>query len=524
MAKIKNMKWVLPLIVLAACLAFSVGVYAVYGEHNLDSDISSEMVLAQLLNEEGRVFLTDSWFYSTELRIVSPVPVYQLMLRLFDDWHIARTCSIAVLLSGVAASLVYLVRGFGASSTAALLCAAAIVLPVSKYNSFTLNYGGFYTVCVMLTFIQLGLVLRMGKKRPLEPILLAVLGFYGGLNGVRMLMICLAPLLIAAVITFFLEARGCEKMKQWLRLASFPILAGSLILAAATYAGYRVNTDVLSMQYDFAQYGETLLCALTPEMFTDQIICLMSYFGYRNNMLLLSMQGVASVLAVVIPVAGVAAMVLILRMKLTTRERLIAVFAPVALLMGMVINVLTLSEEHTAPLPYTVSYYMPAAILLVFALFWVFDRFACKNRILRVMPMLALVGVFLIGNAAYREEDMNTYETELQDIAYWMVEEGCYEGYATFWNANVLTEVTDGEIEVFCVEDWEYGDLNEWLQRKDHLDRKPEGRMFAIYRAQDYNPNLPGYEDPDHLYYASDYFYVVIFDSCEEFEDAWIWE
>ena len=259
-------------------------------------------------------------------------------------------------------------------------------------------------------------------------------------------------------------------------------------------------------------------------MFTDQIICLMSYFGYRNNMLLLSMQGVASVLAVVIPVAGVAAMVLILRMKLTTRERLIAVFAPVALLMGMVINVLTLSEEHTAPLPYTVSYYMPAAILLVFALFWVFDRFECRSKALRVLPMLALVGAFLIGNAAYREEDMNTYETELQDIAYWMVEEGCYEGYATFWNANVLTEVTDGEIEVFCVEDWQYGDLNEWLQRKDHMDRVPEGRMFAIYRAQDYNPNLPGYEDPDHLYYASDNFFVVIFDSCEEFEDAWIWE
>ena len=94
----KNMKkgilrlW--PLLVFALCLAVSVGVYWVYGEHNLDSDISSEFLLAQLLNEEGKL-VTDSWFYSTELRIVSPVPVYQLALRLFSDWHVARTFSIA---------------------------------------------------------------------------------------------------------------------------------------------------------------------------------------------------------------------------------------------------------------------------------------------------------------------------------------------------------------------------------------------------------------------------------------------
>ena len=191
------LKTLLPILVFLLCLGVSVGYYAAYGRHNLDSDISSEFVLAQLLNEEGRVFLTDSWYYSTELRIVSPVPVYQLMLRLFSDWHVARTVSIAVLLCGVALSLVYLARGLGVSLTASLLCAGALVLPITPYNAFTLVYGGFYTVCVMLTFVQLGLVLRMDRKRLREPLLLILLGVYGGLNGVRMPMICVAPLLAA---------------------------------------------------------------------------------------------------------------------------------------------------------------------------------------------------------------------------------------------------------------------------------------------------------------------------------------
>lgn len=74
----------LPVLVLICAYLFSVGVYAYLGTHNLDSDQSGEMVLAQLLNEE-RSFLSENWYYSTELRVVSPVPVYQLALLVFDS-------------------------------------------------------------------------------------------------------------------------------------------------------------------------------------------------------------------------------------------------------------------------------------------------------------------------------------------------------------------------------------------------------------------------------------------------------
>ena len=133
----KIIRILLPLLVCIACLAISVGTYAVYGQHNLDSDISSEFILAQLLNEEGRFFLTDSWFYSTELRIVSPVPVYQLAMMLTDNWHVARTISIAVLLTGVVAAFVYMIRGMGASTKSALLCAGALILPLTEYHSYS---------------------------------------------------------------------------------------------------------------------------------------------------------------------------------------------------------------------------------------------------------------------------------------------------------------------------------------------------------------------------------------------------
>ncbi len=513
---IRALKAALPVLIFLSCLALSVGYFAAYGQHNLDSDMSSELVLAQLLNEEGKVALTDSWYYSTELRIVSPVPVYQLALNLFGSWHAARTFSIAVLMCGMALSLIYLARGLGVSMTASLLCASAIVLPVTIYNAFTLVYGGFYTVCVMLTFVEIGLVLRMDKKRWIEPLLLVVLGVYGGLNGVRMPMVCVAPLLAACVLAMLPDMRRCGSLKEIVKLPMFRFLLGGLLLTVATLVGYLINTNVLAAAYDFKQYDETVLCPLRERSFVDQLIALTSFFGYRDDVQLMSMDGIVSVLAILLPLFGVAAMAALLRMKLSSRERIVALYAPIALFMGMLINVLVLLPGGTTTMPYSVSYYMPAALLLVFVLFWVLERFECKLRALRVLPMLAVVAAFVAGNAVYRERDMNTYNTELENIANYLMEEDCVQGYATFWNANVLTEITDGEIDVYGVENWDYGDYSEWLQRKDHRDWEPVGSIFAIFTMEDYQNGVAGCDD-EHMFYASDDLCVVIYDSNEEF-------
>ena len=70
----KKLSAYVPWAVLAACYLFAILVYALIGRHNVNADIASEMVLADLLNREGG-FLSANWYYSTELRVISPVPV-----------------------------------------------------------------------------------------------------------------------------------------------------------------------------------------------------------------------------------------------------------------------------------------------------------------------------------------------------------------------------------------------------------------------------------------------------------------
>ena len=504
-------------LVFAACLAVTVGNYAAYGEHNLDSDMSSEFVLAQLLNEEGRL-ITDSWYYSTEIRLVSPLPVYQLTLALFGSWHTARTVSIAILLVLMALSLLYLARGVGCSAPSALLCASAIILPLTKYQAFVLNYGGFYTVWCIAVFLLIGLVVRMDRGRLREPVLILLLGFACGMCGVRMLMICAAPLLAACVLMFFLELRGCDSLRTVAARPASRIAVGGVLAAAAVFAGYIVNAKVLSQHYHFADHSGTWFRSLDMNQLGNHIVLLFRFLGYRLGSVLFSRDGIASMLAIALPIVGMIAVAILLGREPTAREHTLALFIPIALAMGILINALTIQENLL--MPTSVSYYLPAVLLMIFAIFWVLDRLSGSLKALCIPPMLVLVCVFLISNSVYRRTDVVTEPTEHEEIAELLLSEGCTQGYATFWDGNVLTELTDGQIEVFSVTNWENLEPYRWLQRTDHVTRRPQGRIFAIYRASDYENGVPGC-DEERLVYLSDWTAVFIYDSDGEYRAAW---
>ena len=503
-------------LVFAACLAVTVGNYAAYGEHNLDSDMSSEFVLAQLLNEEGRL-ITDSWYYSTEIRLVSPLPVYQLTLALFGSWHTARTVSIAILLVLMALSLLYLAKGVGCSVSSALLCASALILPVTRYHANLFVFGGCYTVWVTMTFLLVGLVLRTDRGRVREPVLILLLGFACGMGGVRMLMICAAPLLAACVLMFYLSLRGCDSLRAVAARPASRIAMGGVLAAAAIFAGYLVNAKVLAQHYHFKNYGVTSLLPLDMNQLGNHIVLLFRFLGYRLGSVLFSRDGIASMLAVALPIVGMIAVAILLGREPTARERTLALFIPIALAMGILINTLTIQENHL--IPTIVCYYIPAVLLTIFAVFWALDRLSGGLKALCIPPMLVLVCAFLISNSVYRRTDVVTEPTEYEELVSLLREEGCTQGYATFWDSNVLTELSDGEIEVFCVSGWEELGIYEWLQRTDHVERRPQGRIFAICRAGDFESGVPGF-DEEHLVYLSDWTAVFVYDSDEAYRAA----
>ncbi|MBQ8092362.1 MAG: hypothetical protein IJ242_02125 [Clostridia bacterium] len=510
----RRISFLLALVVFLLCFGLTIGTFAIYGQYNLDSDMSSDFVLAQLLNEEGSI-LTTHYYYSGDLNILSPILVYQAALKIFSSWHVARTVSIAVLLLIMTASLFFLGRSVGISGTTTLLCAAALVLPISKYHAFTLIYGSFYTVWVALTFFELGLIFRMRKKRPLEPILLIVFGVLGGLSGVRMLMVCGAPLLLACVICFFSEVRTAKNLREITALPAFPVFAGSLLCVASNLIGYVINDKILSNIFHFMEFDDMVLRPLAANRLPDQIIAVMRFLGYREESILVSTEGIFSLFTVALPVLGVTCLILLLKMDLTSEQRLLASFVLTGVTTGMVINFSVILDAQDI---FSISYFMPALLLLIYAVFWFLERFQDRYVILRMLPMLLGVGLFLLGFSIYKDQEVNTYDDEMTIIADTILAEDCNEGYATYWLANVLTEISDGKIDVYTVDDWETGQLDTWLQREDHFTSEPKGRVFAIFSQEDYDNGIPGC-DTDHLIYSSEKAYVCLYENVQEFHE-----
>lgn len=195
----------LPYLVLIAAVLMSVGIFALYGMHNLDSDMASEMILADMLNQEGTLFSAD-WYYSTELRVVSPAPLYQIGLRLFDSWHWARTFALALMLLGVVVSFLFMARAAGMKQ-GAVYCAAALILPFSQAYMFLFAYGGFYAAYFAMTCLAIGAVLRVhaSRRKLLLGLFLVLAGVWSGMTGVRMLMIHGVPLMLACAVALFAQ-------------------------------------------------------------------------------------------------------------------------------------------------------------------------------------------------------------------------------------------------------------------------------------------------------------------------------
>ena len=67
-----------------------------------------------------------------------------------------------------------------------------------------------------------------------------------------------------------------------------------------------------------------------------------------------------------------------------------------------------------------------------------------------------------------------------QGAAQFLVQNGYRDGYASFWDGNVMTELTDGTLNVWTLTPNSVPELRPWLQVTSHLQTPPQGRIFFV--------------------------------------------
>ena len=77
----------------------------------IDSDLSSEMVYAKLCAHENAL-LTNSWFYSTELKIFSMNIVLTPLFKVLNNWKMVRILGTVICNLLIVLSFLYLGKKF----------------------------------------------------------------------------------------------------------------------------------------------------------------------------------------------------------------------------------------------------------------------------------------------------------------------------------------------------------------------------------------------------------------------------
>lgn len=472
----------LPWLVLAAAYALSVAFIARCGMHNLNADDASEMVLASLLNREGAL-LSRNWLYSSELRLLSPVPLYQLGLLLFPgSWHAARTFAIAIVMLLIAAAMLYALGGLGLRRCAPWLT-AVFMLPFSQPYAYIILYECYYSMHFVLSLVMLGLlcrVSRVGLRRGKgSTALLVLLGLLGGLNGVRMLTSFIVPAAAAGALLAAGEMRRHARCREAVHTQAVRLGAAGVLTALAAGVGYLANMKGLSRVYQYATYGDMVFTEFRLDDFWHQFDGIVQSFGYRANAPFFSPQGVACLVALALTAAVALSCVVLARSfgDLPAEHRLLLLTAVLAIALGMVLNVL-LSQ-------YMTRYFFIGILLLILVLAAALERGLCVNSTLRRGAWALLAGCFLFQTTCAMRYDYTQGEVNYEMAADWLLENGYTQGYATFWNANLLTEASDGQIEMWVLSDrgeaeWTGMKLHTMLQEASHLTRDPQGRVFLL--------------------------------------------
>lgn len=486
---------------LIAVFVFMFVFLCLQGDSMINSDMSSEMILGKLLRDENAV-ITKNWYYSTEMRILNFSLLYSFFLRIFQDWTAVRIAASMTVYALMLLSYFYLLYQAGCKKYFAA-SAVFLFLPLSdgyyEYVLWEISYGPF----ISSSFFAVGMLLhydnaKEGWKRGCLLAGSALFAFVSSLAGARYLVILCCPMLMAVVLKSLVERRRSR------------MLLCAAVSFVVSVIGYLINSCIFSRVYHFMTWDNISL-RFSLQGVTDMFFGTLRVFGYSYGE-----KSMPAASAFAIFFAGVTAF-LILRYVVKNLQKpdglwFMAVYILCAYLLFLGIYTFT-------NMLYGDRYGMLVIVFVIPILFVSISTAEWKPGIKRSLAVILTGGVLISSVVKYTENIRADVTAELRQVTDYLVEEEVAEGYATLWNGNVLTELSDDFIEVWCLNDKyeNVDDLLKWLQLTAHDTQKPEGRLFLLLTREEYDvsPFRADLEERE-ADFETDTYVMFLFDSYEE--------
>lgn len=524
---------------LGAALLLLAALNVFWGDHWIDSDMAAEMIFSRLLAQEGKWIATENWYYSTEFRVLYTQLIMTPLFHVLQDWHVIRTLTNVITYLLVLGAYFYCMKPFRIRRSTVVFSSVILLLPFSETFLTHMQLGNTYMWHVILILLAFGMFLRLSQPwegrragRIVTGILYAALSVVCGLSGVRYMLALQVPLCITAAIyilksdefavlrrDFSLECPW-QQIRRVLSEERLSYLLCSLLGLLGAGVGYLANVAVLGRRFQFQMYDVTnfikVFQGVLLERTQDTVGNLLQLFGYIEEKGFLSIRGLISLLAF-----GFLAGIVFLTVRCgrllageqgkfpagqekteaktqskperlrqrsdvdgqeqrrqLAHSRLALWFFVTAFALNTFVFLFTTST--------IVARYYITVFLFVLPLLCIYYEYETLplDRVLLAFLLCGALGL-TTAKCVYSFIDKDKNE-DRRPVAAYLEEQGYTFGYATYWNGNIITELTDGQVEIANIHEIDKMDMFTWSSPvRYYQEGYHEGKTFILLTAQE---------------------------------------
>lgn len=486
-----------------------------YMDASLSSDDASELVLSNLLAKNGGILSTD-WYYSTEIRVLNAQIIWSFLFRFISDWHVVHLLGNAIMFVILLICLWSLCKAFELQ-TAFPVLGAILLLPVSDlYYAFVLQNVCYIPYIATIFIMFAGVVYFVNKFQRVQSRIVLVgvviLSILNGMGGARQLLTFYLPFAIAVFIYYVWFADDAIRNRN-----NMLLYMGIVTLSAMI--GYVVNSRILRQRFLFGQYEHI---AYTPFSW-DRVIHVMNGWlnalGYKSGGSVFSISTLFNATAgITIILIGYSIVCILKNRQYAWPIRLFALYYVAAFAAYLLLYSFTnMDYSDRYNLPITACSYV-----LIFACFLANPN-ANKQRTYSIWVGLLVFTVFLVGCGFfnYYPRIRSFAGNPRKEAAVAIAEQGYTTGYATFWNANITTELANGRLDMLAWTAYPgdvtiLDELPHWLTKASH-EVDVQGKIFVLLSSEEAEQfSFVQRIDENQVIYKSDAFIAYGFSNKEE--------
>lgn len=394
--------------------------------------------------------------------------------------------------------------------------------------------GGGYIVIIAQAFLVIALILSLidaeGYYKKPRFVLLLVLSIILGMKGLRFFLVSYLPLLVVLLVRVTFRKlkynNDCEKKTLAYSSEEIQTLKVVLCASAATLLGL-IGNNILTEKFGLYEWGNMQWRYPTAAALSDVIKYWIGAFGFRVGDEILAKQAIAAngwTFAVILLIIVGTIYVICNKGKFSFKERLIVEFNAMAVIILSALFIFT-------TMPFNQRYFSQVAVYCSFVLAVIINKTPMLNK--TKLLLVGILCVFALSTGYYNfyynwitiftEE----YQSSEEEVADFLLENEYCNGYGFQGSmASSLTELTNGKIEVWMLEDAgekaSADNLVRWAQRKDHWTRTPEGKVFVVYLKSIYdNSSMPALMSGENKVFQNERYVIIGFDDITAMNAFW---